>query len=43
MTTGATLEAVARVLKDHGAVRVTNWVAARTLKTDPRKHPRPAP
>jgi len=32
MTSGATLEAIARVLKDHGAGRVTNWVAARTLK-----------
>jgi ComF family protein len=33
MTTGATLDAVARTLKDHGAARVTNWVAARALKT----------
>jgi ComF family protein len=32
MTTGATLDAVARTLKDHGAVRVTNWVAARAVK-----------
>jgi ComF family protein len=32
MTTGATLDAVARVLKDHGATRVTNWVAARAVK-----------
>ncbi len=32
MTTGATLDAVARVLKDHGAVRVTNWVVARAVK-----------
>ncbi len=33
MTTGATLNAVARTLKDHGASRVSNWVAARVLKT----------
>lgn len=33
MTSGATLHAVARVLKDHGAERVGNWVAARTVKT----------
>jgi ComF family protein len=33
MTTGATLDAVARTLKDHGAARVTNWVAARAIKT----------
>lgn len=32
MTTGATLDAVARVLKEHGAARVTNWVAARAVK-----------
>ena len=32
MTTGATLDAVARTLKDHGAHRVTNWVAARAVK-----------
>jgi ComF family protein len=32
MTTGATLDAVARTLKDHGAVRVVNWVAARAAK-----------
>lgn len=32
MTTGATLDAVARTLKDHGAERVVNWVAARALK-----------
>lgn len=32
MTSGATLEAVARVLKDHGATRVDNWVAARAVK-----------
>ena len=31
MTTGATLNEFARVLKRHGAVRVENWVAARTL------------
>lgn len=32
MTTGATLDAVARTLKDHGAARVINWVAARAVK-----------
>ncbi len=32
MTTGATLDAVARVLKDHGAQRVTNWVVARAVR-----------
>ncbi len=32
MTTGATLDAVARTLKDHGATRVVNWVAARAVK-----------
>lgn len=32
MTTGATLDEFARTLKDHGAARVTNWVAARTLR-----------
>jgi ComF family protein len=32
MTSGATLDAVARVLKDHGAARVENWVAARAVK-----------
>lgn len=31
MTTGATLNEFARVLKQHGAARVENWVAARTL------------
>lgn len=33
MTTGATMNAVARTLKDHGASRVSNWVAARVLKS----------
>lgn len=33
MTTGATLDELARTLKAHGASRVTNWVAARTLKS----------
>lgn len=33
MTTGATLDAIARTLKDHGAIRVVNWVAARAVKT----------
>jgi ComF family protein len=32
MTSGATLDAVARALKDHGAARVVNWVAARAAK-----------
>lgn len=32
MTTGATLNAAARALKDAGAARVVNWVAARALK-----------
>jgi ComF family protein len=31
MTTGATLDEVARTLKRAGAVRVVNWVVARTL------------
>lgn len=35
MTTGATLDAVARTLKDHGATHVTNWVAARAVKDEP--------
>ncbi|GAB1392153.1 ComF family protein [Rhodocyclaceae bacterium] len=34
MTTGATLDAVARTLKDHGAAHVSNWVAARVVKDD---------
>lgn len=34
MTTGATLDAIARTLKDHGATHVTNWVAARAVKDD---------
>lgn len=33
MTSGATLDAVARTLKDHGAAHVTNWVATRALKS----------
>ena len=33
MTTGATLDAIARVLKDHGATHVANWAATRALKT----------
>ncbi len=32
MTTGATLDELARTLKKHGATHVTNWVAARTVK-----------
>ena len=31
MTTGASLNEIARVLKDAGAVQVTNWVVARAL------------
>ncbi|MDR2240493.1 MAG: ComF family protein [Zoogloeaceae bacterium] len=31
MTTGATLNEFARLLKQHGAARVENWVVARTL------------
>ena len=33
MTTGATLDEFARTLKAHGAVRVTNWVTARALRS----------
>ena len=36
MTTGASLEELARTLKRAGAVRVENWVVARTW-------PRPGP
>jgi ComF family protein len=32
MTTGATLDEFARTLKAHGAVRVSNWVIARTIR-----------
>lgn len=32
MTTGATLDAIAQVLKDHGATRVINWIATRAVK-----------
>jgi len=32
MTTGATLDELARTLKAHGAARVENLVLARTLK-----------
>jgi ComF family protein len=32
MTTGATLDAVARALKERGAIRVTNWVVARAVR-----------
>ncbi|HEX5394361.1 MAG TPA: ComF family protein [Rhodocyclaceae bacterium] len=32
MTTGATLNELARTLKKHGAASVTNWVCARALK-----------
>jgi len=34
MTTGATLNEVARTLKDAGAARVVNWVVARTFPPD---------
>jgi ComF family protein len=32
MTTGATLDELARTLKRHGAIKVTNWVVARALR-----------
>jgi predicted amidophosphoribosyltransferase len=32
MTSGATLDAVARTLKERGAARVDNWVATRALR-----------
>jgi ComF family protein len=32
MTTGATIDEFARTLKDHGATRITNWVAARARR-----------
>jgi len=32
MTSGATLNEIARVLKDNGVKRVTNWVLLRTSK-----------
>jgi ComF family protein len=32
MTTGATLDELARTLKRHGAAKVTNWVVARALR-----------
>lgn len=34
MTTGATLDEIARTLKKAGAIRVVNWVVARTLPHD---------
>ena len=34
MTTGATLNEVARTLKDAGAARVANWVVARTFREE---------
>jgi ComF family protein len=34
MTTGATLDEIAQVLKKAGAARVTNWVVARTFPAD---------
>jgi predicted amidophosphoribosyltransferase len=33
MTSGATLDEIARVLKDNGVLRVTNWVLLRTSKS----------
>lgn len=36
MTTGATLNEMARTLKRHGATRVENWVVARALKGGPK-------
>ncbi len=35
MTTGATLSAIARTLKNHGAARVVNWVATRAVSRGP--------
>ncbi|MEW6165497.1 MAG: ComF family protein [Pseudomonadota bacterium] len=35
MTSGATLDAAARALKERGATRVTNWVAARAIRDAP--------
>ena len=35
MTTGATLNEFAKTLKYHGAIHVSNWVLARTLKHEP--------
>jgi len=32
MTSGATLNEIARVLKDNGASRVINWVLLRALR-----------
>jgi predicted amidophosphoribosyltransferase len=38
MTTGATLDEIAQVLKKAGAARVVNWVVARTFPADaPRR------
>jgi predicted amidophosphoribosyltransferase len=31
MTSGASLEEFARVLRKQGAIQITNWVVARTL------------
>jgi adenine/guanine phosphoribosyltransferase-like PRPP-binding protein len=36
MTSGATLNEIARVLKDNGVNRVTNWVLLRTSKSSSR-------
>ena len=33
MTSGATLDEIARILKDNGVSRVINWVLLRTSKT----------
>lgn len=35
MTSGTTLDAAAHVLKEHGATRVINWVAARAVRGAP--------
>ncbi|MEY3799126.1 MAG: hypothetical protein RLZZ406_427, partial [Pseudomonadota bacterium] len=32
MTSGATLNEIARILKDNGASHITNWVLLRTAK-----------
>ena len=36
MTSGATLNEIARVLKDNGVSRVINWVLLRTLRPSQR-------
>ena len=36
MTTGSTLDEFAKTLKAAGALRVENWVAARTVRQPPK-------